>query len=239
MRDDAPEPSHRQVVPASWWLAAELVRRHPDMVAYEMHPGGGMYDVLALVLPPYEENPTRVMLNRAGSIQVHSGNQMHKVATWSDFLFSREPRRTVALIERAAGLSIVEKAPASGARAIAYRYIARLLSITETDRHVWDVRNEFNDSSGDLFDEVSPYRGYLSAFPLAEADSRAAPRIGIWSEPHAHFWALLRDETPIGLVSNHGLLYVGRDRFDLMEEYVSDGRKLLPCVVRTLGHLLP
>ena len=34
------EPAQRFVNAQSWWIAAELVRRHPELVVYEMHPGG-------------------------------------------------------------------------------------------------------------------------------------------------------------------------------------------------------
>ncbi|WP_454116041.1 TY-Chap2 family putative peptide chaperone [Microbacterium aurum] len=39
-------PATRFVIAQSWWIASELVRRHPDLVIHESHPGGGMYDCL-------------------------------------------------------------------------------------------------------------------------------------------------------------------------------------------------
>jgi hypothetical protein len=33
----------------AWWLAAELIRRHPaDLREIETHPGGGQYDCISL-----------------------------------------------------------------------------------------------------------------------------------------------------------------------------------------------
>lgn len=60
----------------SWWIASELVRRHPRLMAYEMYPGGGQYDVLCVTEPaslsgqPGSRHVPRVMLNRSGRIQI-------------------------------------------------------------------------------------------------------------------------------------------------------------------------
>jgi hypothetical protein len=43
---DLPYPVKRAL---AWWIAAEMIRRHPDdMRVIETHPGGGMYDCLSL-----------------------------------------------------------------------------------------------------------------------------------------------------------------------------------------------
>ena len=62
------EPAQRFVIAQSWWIASELVRRHPQLVVHEMHPGGGQYDVLAVFAPPHDKARTIVMLNRAGTV---------------------------------------------------------------------------------------------------------------------------------------------------------------------------
>ncbi|MGD4206363.1 hypothetical protein QT666_22610, partial [Xanthomonas citri pv. citri] len=43
--------ANRFAIAQSWWLASELVRRHPELMIYEMHPGGGQYDVLCVATP--------------------------------------------------------------------------------------------------------------------------------------------------------------------------------------------
>ena len=43
---DLPYPMKRAL---AWWIAAEMIRRHPDEVrVIENHPGGGQYDCLTL-----------------------------------------------------------------------------------------------------------------------------------------------------------------------------------------------
>src|SRR3954451_5461390 len=55
---------------ASWRLASRLSRRRPERVTvHRKFPGGGQYDVLAVSV---HHGGTRVMLNRHGTIQVHT-----------------------------------------------------------------------------------------------------------------------------------------------------------------------
>src|SRR3954451_12127399 len=55
---------------ASWRLASRLSRRRPERVTvHRKFPGGGQYDVLAVSV---HHGGTRVILNRHGTIQVHT-----------------------------------------------------------------------------------------------------------------------------------------------------------------------
>ncbi len=55
---------------ASWRLAAELCRRHPDRLRiYELHPGGGQYDCLSIAVAG-ESPRSLIQLNRNGSIHI-------------------------------------------------------------------------------------------------------------------------------------------------------------------------
>lgn len=40
---------HRLVGAQSWFVASELLRRHPSMTLIETHPGGGQNDCLSVV----------------------------------------------------------------------------------------------------------------------------------------------------------------------------------------------
>lgn len=57
--------SRQLIESGSWSLSAQLVRRHPRLRIYEMHPGGGLYDCLSYV--DSTDNTIREMYNRAGS----------------------------------------------------------------------------------------------------------------------------------------------------------------------------
>lgn len=225
-------PAQRYVIAQSWWVASELARRHPDLVIHEMHPGGGMYDCLAL-LSPGDLQPF-VQLNRVGTIHVMSTPEYR--TTWAEALEAKSPHAVVKEIEEAAGLSRPAKAPASTPRTLAYRFIATTLNATSNDRHKWDARNEFIDSSDDI---PTVLNGYLAGFPEVRRSLLATPQIGLWHEPESHYWALLRDETPVAIVSIEGIVYRPDRQIDLAAEYRRHAARMLPVLASALADVLP
>jgi len=233
----------RFVLVESWWIASELARRHPRLVVHEMHPGGGMYDVLALLDPAAGDfhEQTRVMINRTGSIQIHhstsSGLADMVVASWEDALTTDDPHRLVKAVEASAGLG--PSSPATTERSIAYRFIATALAMTTHDRHRWDARNEFIDSSGDWWPGDPETHGFLSRYSAARADAGRAPGLGLWGEPASHFWGVLRDDVPVALLSIEGRVYRDETAMELLPIYRSVGRSMTRLVTETMGDLLP
>ncbi len=102
------------------------------------------------------------------------------------------------------------------------------------DRHHWDARNEFIDSSGDDLTELN---GYLAGFPEVRQALPVTPRIGLWHEPESHYWALLRDQA-VAVVSIEGVVHRPDRRIDLAAEYRRHDSRMLPVVVSALADLL-
>ncbi|GAA3917678.1 hypothetical protein [Microbacterium invictum] len=221
----------------SWWIASELVRRQPQLLAYEMHPGGGQYDVLC-VTDPASFSPhlasgdlPRVMLNRNGTLQVHQGAKAEVVATWIQALESPTPYSIVKDLERRAGWPPPQTTPATTKRALAYRLFASALTMTLNDRFRWDVRSEFLDTS----EYGAPRAGYLAAFPVAVESARTTPTLGIPGEPESHFWALRRGAETVVIVSIDGQAYFADGKqADLMTEYHKHNRRINPTTVALL-----
>ena len=239
------EPAQRFVLAQSWWVGAELVRRHPELILHEMHPGGGQYDVLAAFTLPHDEGLMRVMLNRVGTMQVHISDTPHGepattvIGTWAAALSVQNPHEIVKRIEHAAKLAVSAKAPKSTSRALAYRFIATLLASTVNDRHLWDARNDFIDlSGGDWWPGDPEVHGFTDGFLGVREDFPSTPKIGLWKEPNSHFWAILRDEIPVAIVSVEGRVYRQASRHDLAELYAANGRHMLPLVASILSDLL-
>ncbi|WP_427846502.1 hypothetical protein [Cryobacterium arcticum] len=229
--------SNRFIVSHSWWIASELVRRHPELIVYEMHPGGGSYDLLCVTHPevvsPGGATYPRVMLNRAGTIQVHDGQHHEIIGTWNDAFAAATPHTIIKAIEKFFAVP-PEKAPETTPRALVYRFIATALSISVNALHPWDARCEFVDSSG----EDDPRAGYLSNFPAAVEALRSTPAIGIWGEPQSHFWALLLGQDPVAIISIEGTLYLPTGKpINLMKTYLEHERRIVPMTVRLLKAL--
>ncbi|WP_309065544.1 TY-Chap2 family putative peptide chaperone [Microbacterium sp.] len=222
------------VLARSWWLAAEVVRRHPELIIYEMHPGGGQYDILCVAAPAQlspaaTSSAGRILLNRAGSIQVEGVPGF--AAGWEHVLLDADPFHRVLQLESMAGLVPPARTPKATSRSLSYRLLATATTLFAHDRRGWDVRSEFVDTSGE-----EPFRAErIMRFPSAVADLTTTPRLGIYGEPHSHFWALMRGEEPIAIVSMEGRLYPRQGAVvDLETAYAKSGRRMRRVVATLL-----
>lgn len=218
--------SAARIIANSWWLAGELVRRHPELVAYEMHPGGGMYDVLTVahprvVTPGIADDGPQIMMNRVGSVHLSGLSGSGKPINWGDV---DEHRFSVLqMMEKALGLAPSTPASATG-RSLAYRFFASALDLFVTDKQWWDVRCEFLDTA-DTYDNEDP--GHIRGFASAMEDRRSIEPLGIDGEPLSHFFTLLRDDEPVLVVSIEGRLYrKSGSPIDLMHAYARHGRRI-------------
>lgn len=220
--------ANRFAIAQSWWIASELVRRHPELIVYEMHPGGGQYDVLCVAMldqftPNARANSPRVMLNRVGTIQIHRGYDTEVVADWSAVLEANDPHQFVKELEVLTGWGSPISAPPTAERVIGYRFFATALALLVNDRHVWDVRSESVDSSASGLSRA----GLITAFPDVEAALRQTPRLGIHGEPHSHYWAIRRGVETVAVVSMEGDIHrQGMKRHALMDAYQESDRRL-------------
>lgn len=235
------DPALRFIIAQSWWIASELVRRHPGLLIHEMHPAGGLADVLCVADPRDGDmlNRTRIMINRAGSIQVHRpaeyGTKILQITTWDEVLAADNPHQHVKALEVAAELERLEETPASRPITLAYRLIAALLNATVNDRQRWDVRNEFHDSSSDDDTELL---GHLDHFPSLREDLRSAPTLGLPREPESHAWIVLRNDEPVAAISTEGRAYFPDRTIELLPVYERVKRSIHHLLTETFGDLL-
>ena len=232
-------PNARLINAESWWLASEVARRHPELIIYEMHPGGGGYDVLSLGAPEWfssscnEEPGPKMDLVRNGRLHVHKSSSYEGsrvLATWADVLSGEDPHVWVLRIESELQLKHPKPSPLTTSKTIVYRTIAQILAMTVHDRDFWDARSEFCDSTGD----DRNFRNYLDSFPGAREDCRALSRLDVSGQPEANFWGLLRKTEVVALFSTDGIVYAGNNRVELLKVYESFGRKILPTAMRVL-----
>ncbi|PPF54297.1 hypothetical protein C5B94_08045 [Clavibacter michiganensis] len=221
-------PAHRRINAESWWIASELAARHPDHLVTETHPGGGMYDVLALVVPG---NPERIRMNRGGSLTVGRWDESERLRlSWPQIMAASSPHGVVKHVEAAAGLTLGTSRPPTSRRTIVYRFIASFLAMQVNNRHAWDCRSEYLDSS----DIDGGPRGYVTRFPAAEQAMRRVVPVGMPAEPHSYFWALLREGEPVAILSLDGTLFEGDRVVDLLDVYQQEGRSATAMVASAM-----
>ncbi|MGW8483108.1 TY-Chap2 family putative peptide chaperone [Microbacterium sp. NPDC055903] len=228
----------RWVILQSWRLAARVVRQHPELLAYEMHPGGGSYDVLCIAHPQQlspnaSSTAPRAMLNRAGSIQIHDGSGFH-----TEWPMPGDGVSIAALaedVQRAAGWNPPARTPEATPRSLAYRFLAAALELTFFDKTRWDARSAFYDSSGD----ASSRTGVLEGFASVGAEAQSVPRLGIYGEPDSHFWSLMRGGEAVLIVSIEGRVHrKGKPTVDLMLAYAQSDRSIRRTAARLLADWL-
>ena len=181
------EPARRFVNAQSWWIASELVRRHPHLLLLETHPGGGQYDCLTLVDPGRRSAGAIAQINRAGTIQVRRSSTFSPIS-WAEAFAATGGHDVVRSIEAAAGLPAPTIAPATGPKALTYRVLARVLTSLVDDRREWDAENGYLDTSG----MGSGRRAALGRFPSVVESLRDRRVDDIGREPAYRFWLLQR-----------------------------------------------
>ena len=119
---------------ASWHLATQLVRRHPEELWITTPiPFSGLYDLLevhGLQTPgdhpalSFNRNGANLSVSRFGS----GGGADSELLQWQEALYLEDPRDWIVKVERAAGLrSPSGGLPASTASSLALRWVSQFL----------------------------------------------------------------------------------------------------------------
>lgn len=237
---DSDARGKRLIAAQSWYVASELVRRHPELRIIETHPGGGKYDCLSLQQP---DGNGVVHLNRAGRMHVVnprtpdfqpiSWRASVPVSAKGD-LFDPCAPHVVKTLELAAGLPAPHPTPPLRPATFTYRVIARVLGRLINEKDTWDARNERLHSSHTVTN-----RGYLRRFPAAADAARDRRDSDFLGMPTYRFWALLRDGEPVAILDSDGVAYLPTETYQLPEVYRRTGCKLTATISHVLGDVLP
>ena len=221
-------PDRTVVEAASWRLASELVRRHPEEVRLVRgHPGGGQYDVLWLrtLGPGKRIDPGDVPLNRNGTIQIHGRFDGQEVRDWEpkpwSAYLSSDPYEFLLRLEAAAGLQAPASTPPSTPRTLTYRVLAAVAATAVMSVHPIEIQEGFIDSSGGggpnrVLDEFAVDRERLVPGPD-----------DLYGQPGYRFWIVVRSGTPLVAVDQRDATAwsaTGGPPFSLVELYQQAGR---------------
>lgn len=191
----------------SWLVTAELVRRHPGrFLAIETHPGGGQYDCLSLLQRRDPPGPSRVDVNRNGSIHVSTADARSRVNVgWADLIAGTASiTDAVTEVERALAL---ESAPQPrdvdphDATVIAIATVNALVDPTAR----WSWRNGMFDSSGA---GAGPHDEWFEQFASASSSRRATSALDVFDQPAYRFWFLLHNGQPTLCLETAGIAHL-------------------------------
>ncbi len=227
MAESALIPPRPLVLATAWWIAAELVRRHPlELTVIETHPGGGQSDCLAVYKIVGDDAHSLVHMNHeTGACHLHGPRDLG----WPEAIMARDRRRDlVELYESAADLLAPSSTPAARPTSIGIRAISAFMErVALAVRVRWIMENGVLDSAGY---EGGVRREHFQALPMAQRqleELRGDPGpLGLFEY---RFWFLLpsQGEKPVLAIDQHSGLAWDQDReYDLLQTYKDVGRSM-------------
>lgn len=177
---------------ASWQVAAELVRRHPErFVVIETHPGGGQYDCLSIYERGGEGDRPKFLnfahLNRIprGHITSRGWGVEAERLNWVDVLFADDLRGEVIVpLEIYGAIESPTQSPVTTPSSIGVRLIAEALSLRVATKKSLTALNGVADSS-----YGSGIRGQLFAeFPAITDIEFESEDFDIETVPAYRYW---------------------------------------------------
>lgn len=229
--------SERSINLQSWWVASELLRRHPELELVETHPGGGLYDCLTII-GERGMNELHIDLNRVGRMHVHTPMASRFDRTrwgiehpveWSTERDQTDRRLIPRFLEDAVGLASPTQTPVSTPKSLAFRVIYQLLLFALNEEAEWDARNAQLDSSGMMSDNELPYFDNIES---AQDALHRGTTVSGQAISRYDFWGMLRDGRCLGLIQTDGTLHLpGHDPVPLMSVYNANKRDILPTAM--------
>lgn len=238
-------PSRQLLEIASWRVAAEMVRRYPDLRLIQTNPGGGQ-DCLTLLLEPGPHPFERLDLNRLGGVTYHylrrDGTQTFKMWTdfWAEFFNAADPRDPIRKLSALAGLPPVAKIKPSTPTVNVYRFIAAFLTHIAFNcsfgRFDWECQNGYLDTA-DGFGGI--WQSRFALFPAASERLQAHHIEDPFGVSAYRFWFLLLNEEPKLCLEITGTAWDLNGNEHSFEKLAGTDQRIWPVVLEIAGDLLP
>ncbi|MDJ0339063.1 hypothetical protein [Cryobacterium sp. PH31-O1] len=233
-------PADRFLTAQMWWIASELVRRHPHLLISRITDSSGA----PLLLVHDEQAGMRIQLELVGGIRFVASQAIGQVS-WIQILSTTTSQEIVTTLERQTGLQPLGVVPDTTPRALVYRVIENFLNSVINDGHEWDVVTAPMPVTDTTVNDL-PASEYLHAFPST------APAISHYKESltvrppsggtqlfHQPFWALLRDLEPIAIFDIAGIIHTGTTPHQMMPLFEAAEHRLSSTTRQVLGSYQP
>jgi len=249
---DEPAPdlalASRFLMPQMWWIASEMVRRHPHLLLTidvdlpapspgldECEPGGPL-------IVHDRSDAFRVQFALADGVLFKSGGQIHTL-TWAQVFAAQGPLDIVGQLEQALHLDSPDLTPPATPRTLVYRVIASALTTALSDPHDWravpapiSVADVPGSPGGPLFTGFSSTAVPRGRYASTRQKVGARGQSTLFRQP---FWALLRDDQPIAIFDTAGIVHTVLGSTELLPFYTANDRELALITARILGPYLP
>ena len=229
-------PADRFLTAQVWWIASELVRRHPHLrISGHEVPGDGR-----LVIVHDEQDAMSIQWDLVGGCKFLVNGVVNRIS-WIEMMAASSPHETVKRIEVATGLGIPKATPITTPRSLTFRVMAGALDTAVDDRHEWYA------VPAPMMPTDDPDCVYFNSFPTAiearDEYARAALEQLVATGRGIHsfqpFWALLQGLEPIAIFDAAGAIHTVMGATELMPAYERIDRRLALTTARVLGPYLP
>lgn len=229
-------PADRFTLSRAWWIAGQLVRRHPALMVSRVI--NEEKSPLVIVHDPAET--TCIQFDLPAWIQYMTPEGLHRI-TWAEVFAATDPRAVVRTIETEAGIGAPIEA-ADSPQSLVYRTIACTLALGLDSTATWqafpawvDVMNP-DETNWELFDAFPTGRALASGVIDAALDRVATGGDFTFHQP---VWALLRDVEPVALLSVGGSVHTSTGEVDLAAAFEQAGRSISAMTAALFGDYLP
>ena len=234
--DESLAPADRFTLSRAWWIAGQLVRRHPDLTVSRVVDD----EQVPLLIVHDAAETIRVQFDLPAWIQYLTPSGLRQI-TWGEVFAEAAPLAVVRTIETEVGLGVPIEARDSP-QSLVYRTIACALALGLDSTATWqavhariDVATP-SDSDWELFDAF-PTGPALAQDVIDVALVRVATS-GAFAL-HQPVWALLRDVQPVALLSVSGSVHTATGEVDLAAAFEDAGRSISAMTVALFGDHLP
>lgn len=220
----------------AWWVAAELVRRHPgELHVIETHPGGGQYDCVSIYRSSGRSGAEVVVhMNVTGTLThgtwFRDGGERFN---WLEVLLSANRRSyIVEQIERVEGLTSPPKTPSTDTSTVGPMLVAAFLERSVLGPARWCAVNGVADSSEGVHVRTECFEQFPDAerwCASVEGDFGGRREYRFWfvgEAGHAGAFSLERPAFAVDTWTGHLWRRDPGDRVDLLGEHMASARSL-------------
>lgn len=229
---DEIRPNRQVIEAASWRVACELYRRHPDLCVVELHPSVAGGDCLAVVRGDSIGLMPGIVLDRAGGVSLLRFDTSAADALsdyWAHYV-AGDPKAMLRALEGRAGLGRPATMPSSSRAMLAYRVLAAVAAAAVFGIRRVEIRAGITQTAlgGGL------RAGLFAAFPAMRAFAPPG------EDPFEDTWFVCVDDVPhLAIDAASGTVWrPGVPARDLMELYTGLDRRMAPVVAHVAEEVL-